>query len=127
MTREEINKVAQEYMVNETKKALHLIREPDELEMNMKLFSAEELESAFKAGVELVYKNLENKKYATIETWVARNHNGFLIMHDTKSKTNIAEREWISREYIGLLLEDFPTVTWDNKPKKVKITIELED
>lgn len=95
--------------------------------MNMKLFSAEELESAFKAGVELVYKNLVNKKYATIETCVTRDHNGFLVMHDTKSETNISEREWISREYIGLLLEHFPTVTWDNSPKKVKVTIELED
>lgn len=122
-----INKSAQEYKVNETKRTLHIIRGTDVLEMNMKLFCAEELEAAFKACVELVYKNLENKKYATIETWLSRNHNGFLIMHDTKSETNIAEREWISREHIGLLLEDFPTVTWDNKPKKVKVTIELEE
>lgn len=51
MTQEEINKAAQEYKVNETKRALHLIREPDALEMNMKLFCAKDIEAAFKAGV----------------------------------------------------------------------------
>lgn len=50
MTQEEINKVAKEYKANETKKALHMVREPDIYEMKMKAFSAEEIEAAFKAG-----------------------------------------------------------------------------
>lgn len=52
MAQEEINKAAQEYKVNEVKRVLHLIREPDTFEMNMNLFHAEDLEAAFKAGTE---------------------------------------------------------------------------
>lgn len=57
MTQEKINKWAQEYKVNETKKALHLLREPDAFEMKIKLFSAEEIEAAFKAGAGLADKH----------------------------------------------------------------------
>lgn len=43
MTLEEINKAAQEYKVNETKKALHLLREPDAFEIKYAQEHAEEL------------------------------------------------------------------------------------
>lgn len=55
------NEQAQEYKVNETKRALHLIREPDALEMNMKLFCAKDIEVAFKAGVKWADKNCDNE------------------------------------------------------------------
>lgn len=72
MTQEGINKVAQEYKVNETKRVLHLIREPDAFEMNMKLFCAEDLEAAFKAGVKWADEHRESKQSATIEAWICR-------------------------------------------------------
>ncbi|MDE6492464.1 MAG: hypothetical protein K2L37_04875 [Lactobacillus sp.] len=62
MTQEEINKVAQEYKVNETKRVLHLIREPDAFEMNMKLFCAKDIEAAFKAGTKWADKYSELKE-----------------------------------------------------------------
>lgn len=124
MTREKINKVAQEYKVNETKRVLHLIREPDIFENNLKLFCAEDLETAFKSGYELADNDTKSKQSVTIEAWVARDKNGFLAMHDTEPEMFLAE--WISSHYIGLRLEDFPSVTWENSPKKVKVTIELE-
>lgn len=44
--------IAHEYKVNATKVALHLLREPDIFETNMKLFCAKDLEDAFIAGAE---------------------------------------------------------------------------
>lgn len=61
MAQEEINKSAQEYKVYEAKRALHLIREPDTFEMNMKLFCAKDIEVAFKAGVKWADKNRDNE------------------------------------------------------------------
>ena len=43
---------AHEYKVNATKVALHLLREPDIFETNMKLFCAKDLEDAFIAGAQ---------------------------------------------------------------------------
>ena len=43
---------AHEYKINATKVALHLLREPDVFETNMKLFCAKDLEEAFIAGAE---------------------------------------------------------------------------
>ncbi len=62
MTQEEINKVAQEYMVNETKRALLLIRKPDSFEINMRLFRAKDIETAFKAGTKWADKYSELKE-----------------------------------------------------------------
>lgn len=42
-----MNSNAHEYKVNATKVALHLLREPDIFETNMKLFCAKDLEDAF--------------------------------------------------------------------------------
>jgi hypothetical protein len=47
-----MNSNAHEYKVNATKVALHLLREPDIFETNMKLFCAKDLEDAFIAGAE---------------------------------------------------------------------------
>lgn len=47
-----MNSNAHEYKVNATKVALHLLREPDIFETNMKLFCAKDLEKAFIAGAE---------------------------------------------------------------------------
>lgn len=65
MKKEEINNIAHEYVINETKRSLQLVRVPDVFEMKMKLFSAEELESAFKSGVKCALKeasSLERKE-----------------------------------------------------------------
>ncbi len=67
MTQEEINKAAQEYKVNETKRTLHLIREPDAFEMNMNLFRAKDLEAAFKVGTEWAGKYSELKETTSID------------------------------------------------------------
>ena len=42
-----MNSNAHEYKVNATKVALHLLREPDIFETNMKLFCAKDLGDAF--------------------------------------------------------------------------------
>lgn len=47
-----MNSNAHEYKVNATKVALHLLREPDIFETNMKLFCAKDLEDAFIASAE---------------------------------------------------------------------------
>lgn len=47
-----MNSNAHEYKVNATKVALHLLREPDIFETNMKLFCAKDLEEAFIAGAQ---------------------------------------------------------------------------
>lgn len=47
-----MNSNAHEYKVSATKVALHLLREPDIFETNMKLFCAKDLEDAFIAGAE---------------------------------------------------------------------------
>lgn len=56
-----MNSNAHEYKVNATKVALHLLREPDIFETNMKLFCAKDLEDAFflhNKYVILIYKLL---------------------------------------------------------------------
>ena len=53
-----MNSNAHEYKVNATKVALHLLREPDIFEMNMKLFCAKDLEEAFIAGAQWLLQHL---------------------------------------------------------------------
>lgn len=52
MSNRKLNCAAYKYAVNATKTAISLIRKPDICEMNMKLFTAKDLEAAFKAGTE---------------------------------------------------------------------------
>lgn len=138
MTQEEINKAAQEYKVNEAKIALHLIREPDALEMNMKLFCAEDIEAAFKAGAKWVgeREHRESKQPTIIEAWVCRDReldkdifDSDLFLATNKPDRDVKLGYWKNTyHYIPLNPNLFPTVTWeDSEPKKVKITIELEE
>ena len=55
-----MNSNAHEYKVNATKVALHLLREPDIFEMNMKLFCAKDLEEAFIAGTQCQLQQLSH-------------------------------------------------------------------
>ncbi len=55
-----MNSNAHEYKVNATKVALHLLREPDIFETNMKLFCAKDLEKAFIAGAEWQLQQLSH-------------------------------------------------------------------
>ncbi|WP_195586646.1 hypothetical protein [Parabacteroides goldsteinii] len=55
-----MNSNAHEYKVNATKVALHLLREPDIFETNMKLFCAKDLEEAFIAGAQWQLQQLSH-------------------------------------------------------------------
>lgn len=55
-----MNSNAHEYKVNATKVALHLLREPDIFETNMKLFCAKDLEDAFIAGAQWQLQQLSH-------------------------------------------------------------------
>lgn len=54
---------------------------------------------------------MDEKDYVSFETALTLKNAGF---------------NYPCQYYIGLRLEDFPSVTWENSPKKVKVTIELE-
>lgn len=121
MTQEEINKVAQEY-AEEMAELFPELKE--KRKYRDKIAQAGNVINLLLRNYNVTPKDNTSKQEVTIEAWVARDKNGFLAMHNTEPEMFFAE--WISCHYISLRLEDFPSITWENSPKKVKVTIELE-
>lgn len=80
------------------------------------------------------YVSPESKQTATMEAWVARNDFEELMLFEKrpyKEKIEHGIETWATSDGFSpmcyLNYGDFPSVTWENSPKKVKVTIELED
>lgn len=72
-----MNSNAHEYKVNATKVALHLLREPDIFETNMKLFCAKDLEEAFIAGAQW---QLQQSPWISVEERLPDYNKNIIIM-----------------------------------------------
>lgn len=81
---------------------------------------------SFIEGAEWADAHPAKKQTVTIDAWVARDKNAFLSIHN-KKPTLINEAEWVSVGFLYIDPTNFPFVTFENSPKKVKITIELEE
>lgn len=81
----------------------------------------------FYAGAKWADAHPAKKHAVTIDAWVARDESGELITHAEKpERYNCGE--WDSNKGMITLDETlFPSVTWESEPKKVKVTIELEE
>lgn len=86
----------------------------------------------FIAGAEWADKHPAKKQAVTINAWVARNKcvdnysNTNLVLG--KERPTLHNGTWCSmEEYFPLPQDAFPNITFENSPKKVKVTIELED
>lgn len=70
-------------------------------------------------------KHPAKKQSTTIDAWVARDINKVIVLHKVEPKC------W-EGFYLGSLMaildkNDFPEITFENSPKKVKVTIELDE
>lgn len=65
------------------------------------------------------------KQSITIGAWVARDINKVVALHRVKPKC--WEGFYLGNVMTVLDKNDFPEVTFENSPKKVKITIEIEE
>lgn len=118
MTREEIQKAWDRYRMN-----LHGSY-PD---------PSEEFVEGFIAGEKFVDKHPANKHTVTIDGWVARYGSGprdlglrlYTIKPDRMKNLN----QWNGHGKKSYLMDChlFRELTWDDSPKKVKVTIELEE
>jgi hypothetical protein len=65
------------------------------------------------------------KKDTTNHFWVARNEDGRLFMYNAKPIRidNEFSPEYPGVAVWGLSKFDFPSVTWENSPKQVKVTL----
>ncbi len=90
-----------------------------------KLSYDELIENAFIRGAEWADNHTAKKQAVTIEAWVAREGN-FLGIYKDKPfyEDNVT---WVGGFIDSLPNSLFPSVTFENSPKKVKVTIELED
>lgn len=80
---------------------------------------------AFTDGAKYADRHPAKKQTATIDAWVAMDKNKIIALHRVKPKC------W-EGFYLGSVMaildkNDFPEVTFENSPKKVKVTIELEE
>lgn len=82
-------------------------------------------ENIFKAGVEYADRHPAKRQTATIDAWVARDKDGRIFIYENKPYRE--EDLWDGSYYIELPKNDFQEVTFENSPKKVKVTIELEE
>lgn len=128
MTREEeIQKAAETY----TQEIIHgttfdVNFEEDNYDAGSLHATSEVCPMAFIAGAKYADEHHAKKQTVTIDAWVARDKNAFLSIHN-KKPTLINEAEWVSVGFLYIDPTNFPFVTFENSPKKVKITIELED
>ena len=71
----------------------------------------------------------EESKEVTIEGWVTRNESGpsdlALRVYSVKPKRMTNRKMWNGHGEMSYLIDYrlFPEVTWESKPKRVKITI----
>ena len=113
MTREEkIQKAAEEYATGSPQATLRY--------------------KAFKDGVRYADRHPAKKQAVTIEAWVARDKhidvdsNTDLVLG--KERPTFCHDMWCNmEEYYPLPKDALPEVTFENSPKKVKVTIEMED
>lgn len=112
MTREEqIREVAEEYSAYKDS--------VDEEEF----YNSTELE-AFMDGAKWADNHPAKKQVSTIDAWVARDKRFLWLSAEKPYKY---KDEWWVKFMYYLDYNDFPSVTFENSPKKVKITIELEE
>lgn len=97
-----------------------------------KLSYDELVEEAFIKGVMWADAHPAKRQTATIDAWVARNkcidnyQNTNLFLG--KERPTLYNTIWCSmEEYYPLPQDALPFVTFENSPKKVKVTIDLED
>lgn len=88
------------------------------------LYNSTELE-AFKDGAEWADSHPVKKHAVTINAWVARDENELISLY--KEKPSKSGDFYVGGFCALLHEEDFPKVTFENSPKKVKVTIELEE
>lgn len=113
MTREEeIQKAAEEYATGSPQATLRY--------------------KAFKDGAKYADEHPAKKQTVTIDAWVARNKhidadsNTDLVLG--KERPTLYNYTWCSmEEYYPLPQDALPSVTFENSPKKVRVTIELEE
>lgn len=73
------------------------------------------------------------KQTVTIDAWVARDKDGKLYAYKRPPYKNVDRGKYypsVDSGYYGIALKEldtFPSVTFENSPKKVKVTIELEE
>lgn len=69
----------------------------------------------------------------TIDAWIARDKYVLCSKTDLYLQKEEPERDMVSGtwldigEYYPLPQDAFPEITWESEPKKVKVTIELEE
>lgn len=95
------------------------------------LYNSTELE-AFEDGAKWADRHPAKKQAVTIEAWVARNKhidvdsNTDLVLG--KERPTFCHDMWCNmEEYYPLPKDALPEVTFENSPKKVKVTIDMED
>ena len=80
--------------------------------------------------------NIESEKekaVVEIEGWVARDEDGYISLYQEKPTRSLNSSKtgyWWDDEtasHIDLPTTSFPSVTWENSPKKVKLKIEIEE
>ena len=72
-------------------------------------------------------KDATEAEEVTIEGWVARyKNNRTLGLYSTCPKRNDAFGSWVGDLSNFIDYNSFPEVTWESKPKKVKVTIKAE-
>lgn len=74
---------------------------------------------------DLNLNNSAKKQTVTIDAWVARDDNNLISLYEEKPSKKVSF--YVGRFWALLREEDFPSVTFENSPKKVKVTIELEE
>lgn len=88
---------------------------------------------AFIDGAEWADEHPAKKQTVTIDAWVARdNHvnnisDTDLFLSRIHPLRDIYHEIWTTLGAIPLPQDIFSDITWNNEPKKVKVTIELED
>ena len=80
---------------------------------------------AFKDGAEWADAHPAKKQAVTIEAWVARDKNELISLYEEKPRKS---GDFHVGGFWALLREeDFSSITFENSPKKVKVTIDLEN
>lgn len=89
------------------------------------------VEEAFIKGAEWADAYFAKKQIITMDAWVARDKCGDLSIWNKQPYRNLIDTcnywERVDGDSITLPNNTFQTITWENLPRKVKVTIELED
>lgn len=94
---------------------------------------SKEFIAGFNAGEKFADRHPAKKQTVTIDAWVARdNHvnnisNTDLFLSRIHPLRNIYHEIWTALGAIPLPQDIFSDITWENSPKKIKVTIELEE